>query len=130
MRPEGPTQWLRGDRDATDVKRLMRDGTYAISIDADGHLADGELVLDGLRAEGGSVHCAVKGQISRTGAHTVGALTMEWAPGALRNTRIARVFAVSMTGVGTDTDFRLWGLGPLGLIVEVTGTHVRPERQR
>lgn len=102
----------------------MKNGRYVVRISADGLSEDTMLFLHDARVEAIGDGCELRGQISHAGRHLIGTMTIAVPPDTLRNRFIDGVFVVAMTGQEHGDEFNLFGLGPLGLIVELAGTWV------
>ena len=98
---------------------MLKSGVYSMRFNCDGYVGFGRLCLDGQLGRGGDDCYRVEGQISESGRHLIGALTIDLAPGVSGNSRIKGLFACAMTGTRDEDSFILYGLGPLGLIVEI-----------
>ncbi len=97
----------------------MKSGTYSMRLDCAGHSGLGTLVLDGIWAKGSDARYRIEGQLTHSGTHLIAALTIDLTPGIPSDFPIKQLFACSMTGSGGEDSFVLYGIGPLGLIIEI-----------
>jgi hypothetical protein len=102
----------------------VKNGRYAVRVSADGLSEDTTLFLHDARAETIGGGCELRGQISHAGRHLIGSMTIAVPPNMLCNRFIDGAFVVAMSGQEHGDEFSLYGLGPLGLIIELAGTWV------
>ena len=101
----------------------MKDGLYdfhfvALETDSRGHVT-----VQGNLVDGGDPLHEVQGQLSRAGANMLASFDVRRRmPSAPAPEGGPSHYTLKMFGSGTDTDFSVIGLGPLGLIVELRGT--------
>ena len=98
---------------------MLKSGAYSMRFNCDGYVGFGRFWLDGQLGKGGDDRYNVEGQISESGKHLIGAVTIDLAPGVSGNSKIQGLFACAMTGTRDEDSFALYGLGPLGLIIEI-----------
>jgi hypothetical protein len=98
----------------------MKNGQYSARLQCGDFQTSGPLLLNGEVARLSGPQCEVEGQIAQAGQRLVASFTIELAPGVTGNAFIGGIFACPMTGTGENDSFSLYGLGPLGLIVEIT----------
>ena len=100
----------------------MKDGQYDFHFVALGRDRIGKISLKGNLAEGGDGLHAIHGQLSRAGANMLASFEVVWRTRpAHRVDEAAPSYTIKMFGSGTDTEFSVIGLAPLGLIVEFHG---------
>ena len=96
----------------------MKDGNYELLFSADGYSGRGHLVVDGTKAVGGDGQYRVEGNLQDSRQHITASFNVSIEPAVVANARVPHQFSLQMTGIATDRDFSLIGIGPLGLIVE------------
>ena len=105
----------------------MKDGLYDfhfVALDKDHR---GRVTVRGNIAEGGDPLHGVRGQLSRAGANILASFEIQWrTPSVPALDDEPPSYTIRMFGSGTDTEFSVIGLGPLGLIVEMHGTWNAP----
>ncbi len=97
----------------------MKSGDYSMCFSCDGYKGFGQLTLDGLLAKGRVEGNRLEGQISEAGRKLLAAIVIDLAPGVSGHRSIAGVFTCSMNGSASNDDFFLYGVGPLGIIIEI-----------
>lgn len=107
--------------------RAMKDGLYdwrfvALDKDSRGTVRVRRNLVDG----GDPLH-TVRGQVSRAGANMLASFEIQWRTPPVHAVEGGPTsYTIRMFGSGTDTEFSLIGLGPVGLIVELQGTWRAP----
>lgn len=106
----------------------MKDGVYDFWFVALGRTHHGSLRLRGNVAEGGDGVHTIGGQLSRTGSNllaafdiTVQTVDATGTTASIPGTTRTQPYSLKMQGTGTETEFSLLGLAPLGLIVTLNG---------
>ena len=97
----------------------MKDGRYAMQFSADGYVDDGVLSIERDVAVGSGRGVWLEGDVVDAGQKLTATLSVSMDPGTLKNTRVAGAFQMTMHGAIADGGFNLYGVGPLGLIVEI-----------
>ena len=97
----------------------MKNGEYSARVQCGDFRTTGILLLNGELATCSGPHHRIEGQIGQAGQRLVASLTVDLAPGVTGNAFVRGIFACAMTGSGETDSFNLYGLGPLGLIVEI-----------
>ena len=101
----------------------MKDGLYDFRFVALDQDSRGTVRVSGNLVDGGDPIHAVRGQLSRAGANMLASFDIQRrTPPAHAVEGDPTGYTVRMFGSGTDTEFSVIGLGPLGLIVELQGT--------
>lgn len=95
----------------------MKDGIYDFCFSALNRRHHGSIEVRDNVAEGGDPVHAVRGQVSRAGTNLVASFEV-----SRRGDASLSAYQLKMSGTGTQTEFNVIGLGPLGLIVECHGT--------
>jgi hypothetical protein len=85
----------------------------------DGYRGYGDAHVERTALRGGSERYLVDGQLAGSGINLTGQLQIDLAPGVSGNTFIKGGFPCSMTGTGAEFSFRLYGVGPLGIIIGI-----------
>ena len=97
----------------------MKDGVYEFWFDALGRARGGALRIHGNLVDGGDTVHTVRGQLARAGTNILASFDIGWRPEARHRPRPG--YTMRMFGHGSETDFDLIGIGPLGLIVALRG---------
>jgi hypothetical protein len=104
----------------------VKDGTYDLVFSANGHDTRASLQFDGRRARASEGEIHLEGNFVNAERHLTAVFDVLMAPCLLRNARIPERYSVQMSGTGSERDFNLIGIGPLGLIVEIAGSYRCP----
>ena len=99
----------------------MKNGSYTLRFNCDGYTGTGRLEVDVLTVKGGDSQYTIEGQLAEAGRNVIAALTIGLAPGVSGNSKIRGSFSCAMTGTSSEESFSLYGIGPLGLIIEIDG---------
>lgn len=98
----------------------MEDGVYRLRFAAEGIDAEGRLCIENNRATGGDGLREMRGEFTQTGPAVQASFDVRCA--ATRPPIGASpTYTLRMFGTGTEQGFDLIGVGPLGLIIEITG---------
>ncbi|MEO8936615.1 MAG: hypothetical protein ABI277_04545 [Burkholderiaceae bacterium] len=98
----------------------MKEGSYAMSLNAGGHSGNGEVSLKKHMLIGRDRSYIVSGQIAEVGNTLIGSVLFIPVVNMLIDEQVRGKFLVSVTGIAEQERFTLIGLGPFGLIFEVT----------
>jgi hypothetical protein len=104
----------------------LKDGNYDLCFSADGYTGLGSLVLDGQRAKGSDGRYQLEGNLFDGAPHITAVFNVLMQPRLVKNTRIPTHYSLQMSGTAKDESFSLIGTGPLGLIVEISGSYAGP----
>jgi hypothetical protein len=102
----------------------MKNGQYAISLSADGYSGAGELDLDGTNGTGRDGTYQLDLQLLGEGTNCSGIVSIAIDPKVVHNHAMPPNFSLSMIGNSDGEHFELIGVGPLGLIVTLSGTFI------
>ena len=99
----------------------MRDGKYALRLSADGYVGDGQFTMRDNRGQGHDGRFKVEGHLIERPATLDAIFNVLMEPDALGNSEMPDHYSLQMTGATRDDHFNVIGVGPLGLIIEITG---------
>ena len=100
----------------------MKSGQYAICLSADGYSGAGELEFDGGNGAGRDGVYRLDLQLLDEGPKCSGIVNLLIDPQVVHNRALPPNFSLSMIGNSDSEHFELIGVGPLGLIVTLSGT--------
>jgi hypothetical protein len=104
----------------------MKNGQYAICLSADGYSGSGRLALTGRNGAGRDHRYQIELQLLDEGPRCAGIVNIQMDPAVVHNRSMPRHYSLSMSGNSVDDTFDLIGIGPLGLIITLTGKRVAP----
>ena len=102
----------------------MRDGVYHLNLTADGYSGNGELNLNDNRGQGHDGKFKIELHLQGGGPKLSGIANVLMSPRIVHNSRMPEHYSLTMDGNERDDTFSLIGVGPLGLIVEITAERV------
>jgi hypothetical protein len=100
----------------------MRNGRYSISFRADGYEASGVMEFKDGHGAGHETAYRITLDLVDSGPRCAGNVEVAMDPSAVRNTSIPREYSVPVTSSCDEDGFNVIGVGPLGIIVDLTGT--------
>lgn len=98
----------------------MKDGHYNLSLTADGYCGIGELSLNDNRGQAQDGKFKIQLHLQGQGPKLAGIANVLMSPQVLQNSRLPEHYSLNMTGTERGDSFSLIGIGPLGLIVEIS----------
>ena len=102
----------------------MKDGRYNMSLSADGYTGKGDLSLNDNRGQGHDGKFKVELHLQGQGPKLAGIANVLMSPHVVHNSRMPEHYSLSMTGTEAENSFSLIGIGPLGLIIEISAQRV------
>ena len=108
----------------------MRDGTYALRFSADGYLGNGCFTMHDNRGEAHEGRLRIDGHLIERPATLDAIFNVSMDPEMIGNSGMPSRYSVQMNGAASDDGFSVIGVGPLGLIVEISGEWSAPLDER
>jgi hypothetical protein len=99
----------------------MRDGQYSICLSANGYSGRGKLELKANRGQGHDGRYRVELLLRGEGSTCAGIANVLMDPRTVHNSSMPSHYSLNMTGSSNGEAFKLIGVGPLGLIVQLDG---------
>ena len=99
----------------------MNDGLYRLRFNAAGADADGSITVTNEAAVGADPYRHLSGTFIRTGTNVEATLDVTCVDGAPLPIGGAKQYTIKLAGNSSHHHFSVIGVGPLGLIVELTG---------
>jgi hypothetical protein len=99
----------------------MRNGKYAIDFSAGDFDGSGWLSAEDNQVQGGDTTYRLKGEIVTASDRAEGQFNVVMEQALTLNSQMPLTFSFSAVGTTSDAEFSLIGVGPLGMIIELSG---------
>ena len=102
----------------------MQSGRYSICLSAGSYAGAGELRFDGREGQGHDGKYRLDLQMHEEGPRGAATIDLLLDPNVIHNAAMPERFSLPVTGSVSDSAFSLIGVGPLGVIVSLSGEMV------